>query len=77
MQVYVFSDALRESVKLLVVSSSKERETTVRYEEFLFVADSGRHTTGLPFQAALGLPQQAVKIHGVILALCGGWIKVV
>lgn len=31
----------------------------------------------LPSQAALGLPQQAVKIHGVILAFCGGWIKVV
>lgn len=31
----------------------------------------------LPSQAALGLPQQAVKIHGVVLAFCGGWIKVV
>lgn len=31
----------------------------------------------LPSQAALGLPQQAVEIHGVILAFGGGWIKVV
>lgn len=31
----------------------------------------------LPSQAALSLPQQAVKIQGVILAFSGGWIKVV
>lgn len=31
----------------------------------------------LPSQAALGLFQQAVEIHGVVLAFSGGWIKVI
>lgn len=68
---------LWQSVKLVVVSSSKERETTVRYQKSLFVARLRAPLNWLPSQAALGLPQQAVKIQGVILAFRGGRVKVV
>lgn len=50
----------------------------MRYQKSLRVADRQQVPLNwLPSQAALGLPQQAVKIQGVVLAFCGGWIKVV
>lgn len=42
----LFLYTLWQSVKLLVVSASKERETTVRYQKSLFVTDSRCHWTG-------------------------------
>lgn len=46
MSIDLFLYTLGQSVKLLVVSSSKERETTVRYQKSLFVTDSRCRWTG-------------------------------